>query len=73
MKGKAVLVTGGSRGIGAAIAPAMADAGADVAITYTANEAAAKEVVRRVEAIGRRGVAVRADAGDVGDAAGAVD
>ncbi|MEH6374610.1 SDR family oxidoreductase [Streptomyces sp. KLMMK] len=73
MNGKVVLVTGGSRGIGAAIALAMAEAGADVAITYTADEAAAKEVVRRVEAIGRRGVAVRADAGDVGDAAGAVD
>ncbi|MBP2406282.1 SDR family oxidoreductase [Streptomyces syringium] len=73
MNGKAVLVTGGSRGIGAAIALAMAEAGADVAITYTADEAAAKEVVRRVEAIGRRGVAVRADAGDAGDAAGAVD
>ncbi|MBT2540031.1 SDR family oxidoreductase [Streptomyces sp. ISL-44] len=73
MNCKAVLVTGGSRGIGAAIALAMAEAGADVAITYTANEAAAKEVVRRIEAIGRRGVAVRADAGDVGDAAGAVD
>ncbi|MFG2986455.1 SDR family oxidoreductase [Streptomyces sp. NPDC048258] len=73
MNGKAVLVTGGSRGIGAAIALAMAEAGADVAITYTANEAAAKEVVRRIEALGRRGVAVRADAGDVGDAAGAVD
>ncbi|MFF5126405.1 SDR family oxidoreductase [Streptomyces syringium] len=73
MNGKAVLVTGGSRGIGAAIALAMAEAGADVAITYTADEAAAKEVVRRIEAIGRRGVAVRADAGDAGDAAGAVD
>ncbi|QLE71144.1 SDR family oxidoreductase [Streptomyces rectiverticillatus] len=73
MNGKAVLVTGGSRGIGAAIALAMAEAGADVAITYTADEAAAKEVVRRIEAIGRRAVAVRADAGDVGDAAGAVE
>ncbi|MFZ3474974.1 SDR family oxidoreductase [Streptomyces sp. 4.24] len=73
MNGKAVLVTGGSRGIGAAIALAMAGAGADVAITYTANEAAAKEVVRGIEALGRRGVAVRADAGDVGDAAGSVD
>ncbi|AWZ03912.1 MULTISPECIES: SDR family oxidoreductase [unclassified Streptomyces] len=73
MNGKAVLVTGGSRGIGAAIALAMAEAGADVAITYTANEAAAKEVVRGIEALGRRGAAVRADAGDVGDAAGSVD
>ncbi|WP_058041959.1 SDR family oxidoreductase [Streptomyces roseifaciens] len=73
MNGKTVLVTGGSRGIGAAIALAMAEAGADVAITYTAKEAAAKEVVRKIEATGRRGVAVRADAGDAGDAAGAVN
>ncbi|OKK16121.1 oxidoreductase [Streptomyces sp. CB00455] len=73
MDGKAVLVTGGSRGIGAAIALALAEAGADVAITYTANEVAAQEVVGKVEAFGRRGIAVRADAGDVADAAGAVD
>ncbi|MFJ6718695.1 MULTISPECIES: SDR family oxidoreductase [unclassified Streptomyces] len=73
MNGKAVLVTGGSRGIGAAIALAMAGAGADVGITYTANEAAAEEVVHKVEALGRRGFAVRADAGHIDDAADAVD
>ncbi|WP_329191772.1 MULTISPECIES: SDR family oxidoreductase [unclassified Streptomyces] len=73
MNGKAVLVTGGSRGIGAAIALAMAEAGADVAITYAANEVAAEEVIGKVKAFGRRGVAVRADAGDVADAAAAVD
>ncbi|MFI5828300.1 SDR family oxidoreductase [Streptomyces sp. NPDC051578] len=73
MNGKTVLVTGGSRGIGAATALAMAEAGADVAITYTAQEAAAGEVVRKIEAFGRRGFAVKADAADVGDAAGVVD
>lgn len=73
MNGKAVLVTGGSRGIGAAIALAMAGAGADVAITYTANEVAAEEVVRSIEAFGRRGFAVRADAGDIGEAADAIE
>ncbi|MET9958515.1 SDR family oxidoreductase [Streptomyces sp. NPDC006326] len=73
MNGKTVLVTGGSRGIGAAIAVRLAGAGADVAITYTADETAAKEVVAAIEATGSRGFAVRADAGDAGDAAGAVD
>ncbi|MEU7067843.1 SDR family oxidoreductase [Streptomyces sp. NPDC053429] len=73
MNGKTVLVTGGSRGIGAATAVAMAEAGADVAITYTTQEAAAGEVVRKIEAFGRRGFAVKADAADVGDAAGVVD
>ncbi|MEU7555920.1 SDR family oxidoreductase [Streptomyces sp. NPDC044571] len=73
MNGRTVLVTGGSRGIGAAIAVRLAEAGADVALTYTANETAAKEVVRTIEATGRRGFAVRADAGDAGEAAGAVD
>ncbi|MFJ6793616.1 SDR family oxidoreductase [Streptomyces sp. NPDC091268] len=73
MNGKAIVVTGGSRGIGAAVALRMAEEGADVAITYTADEAAAKEVVRRIEATGRRGFAVRADSGRADEAAGAVD
>ncbi|MBW5481955.1 SDR family oxidoreductase [Streptomyces bambusae] len=73
MDGKAVLVTGGSRGIGAAIALRLAEDGADVAITYVADEAAAQDVVRKIEATGRRGLAVRADAADAGEAAGAVD
>ncbi|MFE2245519.1 SDR family NAD(P)-dependent oxidoreductase, partial [Streptomyces lavendulae] len=73
MNGKTVLVTGGSRGIGAATALRLAEAGADVAITYTADEAAAREVTDRIRALGRRAVAARADAGDAGDAAGAVD
>ncbi|MCX5377398.1 3-oxoacyl-ACP reductase family protein [Streptomyces sp. NBC_00091] len=72
MDGKAILVTGGSRGIGAATALRLAERGADVAFTYAADEAAAKEVVRRIEATGRRGIAVKADAGRVDDAAGAV-
>ncbi|RSS83255.1 3-oxoacyl-ACP reductase family protein [Streptomyces sp. WAC06614] len=73
MDGKAVLVTGGSRGIGAAIAVRLAEAGADVAITYASREAAAQDVVRAIEAAGRRGVALRADSGDPAEAAGAVD
>lgn len=73
MNGKTVLVTGGSRGIGAATALHLAGAGADVAITYTADEAAAQAVVGKIRALGRRAVAARADAGEAGDAAGAVD
>ncbi|MFD8985616.1 SDR family oxidoreductase [Streptomyces sp. NPDC059564] len=73
MNGKTVLVTGGSRGIGAATALRLAGAGADVAITYAADEAAAQAVVGKIRALGRRAVAVRADAGEAGDAAGAVD
>lgn len=73
MNGKTVLVTGGSRGIGAATALHLAGAGADVAITYTADEAAAQAVVGKIRALGRRAVAARADAGGAGDAAGAVD
>ncbi|MEU2392742.1 SDR family oxidoreductase [Streptomyces sp. NPDC007369] len=73
MNGRTAVVTGGSRGIGAAIALRLAEEGADVAITYAGNEQGAAGVVRRIEALGRRGYAVRADAGDAGEAAGAVE
>ncbi|MEU5808442.1 SDR family oxidoreductase [Streptomyces sp. NPDC047718] len=73
MNGRTAVVTGGSRGIGAAVALRLAEEGADVAVTYAGNERAAAEVVRRIEALGRRGYAVRADAGDPGEAAGAVE
>lgn len=58
------LITGGSRGLGRATALALADGGADVIITYNANEAAAREVVAAIEARGRRGVALPLDVGD---------
>lgn len=73
MNGKAALVTGGSRGIGAATALRLAREGADVAVTYVNGKEAAEEVVRRIEALGRRGLALRADSGDAQEAAGAVD
>jgi 3-oxoacyl-[acyl-carrier protein] reductase len=61
LQGKVALVTGGSRGIGAAIALQLARAGADVALTYVRSAAKAEAVVKEVEAIGRRGLAIQAD------------
>lgn len=61
LKDKIALVTGGSRGIGRAIALALAEAGADVAVNYSGNEAKALEVVAEIEKLGRRGIAIRAN------------
>ena len=71
LNGKVALVTGGSRGIGAATALRLAREGADVALTYVHGKEAAEDVVRAVEAVGRRAVALRADSGDEEEAAGA--
>ncbi|GAA2326699.1 SDR family oxidoreductase [Dactylosporangium salmoneum] len=73
LHGKVALVTGGSRGIGAAIARALAARGADVAITYVNSEDRANEVACDVKERGRRGLALRADAADPAAVAGAVD
>ncbi|MFB8244668.1 3-oxoacyl-ACP reductase family protein [Streptomyces sp. NPDC001046] len=70
LDGKVALVTGGSRGIGAATALRLAREGADVAVGYVNGKEAAGAVVREVEALGRRAVALRAD---VADAAGSVE
>ena len=64
LKGKRALVTGGSRGIGAAIAQALAESGADVAITYQHSAGRAAEIVASIEKSGRRGFAVQADSAD---------
>lgn len=59
---RVVLVTGGSRGIGAEVAIGAARRGDDVVLSYAANEAAAEAVVAQVRALGRKALAVRADA-----------
>ena len=66
LAGKVALVTGGSRGIGAAIARRLARDGADIAITFASAGPRADEVVRAAEADGRRALALRADSADAG-------
>lgn len=61
LEGKKALVTGASRGIGRAIALALAAEGADVAVNYAGSEAAAKEVAAEIEAMGRKAVVIQAD------------
>jgi len=64
LEGRKAMVTGGSRGIGRAIVLALAEEGADVAVNYVSNEAAAKQVIDEIEQRGRKGFAVRADVSD---------
>jgi 3-oxoacyl-[acyl-carrier protein] reductase len=71
--GKRALVTGASRGIGAAIALALADKGADVAITYERSADRAEALVAAIEQKGREGVAIQADSADPAAIQRAVD
>nr|WP_305021766.1 3-oxoacyl-ACP reductase family protein [Myxococcus sp. AB036A] len=71
--GKAALVTGGTRGIGAAIVRHLAKGGADVAFTYANSGDKAATLVGELKALGRRAVAIQADSGDPDAVRGAVD
>ena len=64
LKGKTALVTGGSRGIGRAIALKLAENGADVAIVYAGRQDAAEETRRDIEALGVKAAAYQCDAAD---------
>jgi len=72
LSGKVALVTGGSRGIGAAIAQRLAAEGADVAITYASAAEKAEKVRKAVEAHGVRALAFKSDQGDPKEAAAAI-
>jgi NAD(P)-dependent dehydrogenase (short-subunit alcohol dehydrogenase family) len=73
LSGKVALVTGGSRGIGAAIARRLAAAGADVAVSFAASADKAQAVAADLERAGVRAAAYRADQGDPAKAAGLID
>jgi 3-oxoacyl-[acyl-carrier protein] reductase len=70
---KVALVTGGSRGIGAAIAKRLAAGGANVAITYTKGSDAASSVVKAIEQAGGKAIAIQADAADADAVRSAVE
>lgn len=64
LEGKVALVTGGSRGLGKAIALKLASLGADIIINYTSNSSKAEEVKKEIEALGRRAEIIQADISD---------
>ena len=67
LEGRTALVTGASRGIGRAIALALAEEGADVAVNFVSSEGPAKEVADRIRTMGRRAMLAQADVGDYPD------
>ena len=73
LKNKRALVTGGSRGIGAAIVKRLASEGADVALTYSSSPDPAMEVVKAAEALGAKALSIQADSADPGAVVAAVE
>ncbi|OFW53387.1 MAG: hypothetical protein A2146_07465, partial [Actinobacteria bacterium RBG_16_67_10] len=67
LKGRTALVTGASRGIGRAIALALAEEGADVAVNFVSSEASAKQVIEQIQKMGRRAMLAQADVADYPD------
>jgi len=73
LEGKVAMVTGGSRGMGAAIAKRLAQEGADVAVTYLSAQDSARSVVAEIERSGRKGLALAADSADADAVVSAVE
>lgn len=73
LNGKVALVTGGSRGIGAAVATRLAAAGADVVLTYQQDQSAAAAVTSRIKAGGRRALSAAVDSADPDAVSSVVD
>jgi 3-oxoacyl-[acyl-carrier protein] reductase len=67
LKDKIAIVTGSSRGVGRAIAEAYGNSGANVVVNYSSNQKAAEEVVHKIEGMGRKAVAVKADVAQKAD------
>ena len=68
LTGKVAIVTGGTRGIGASIVRTLAKAGADVALNYRKSSAEAEALIKELEGMGRKAIAVQADVSSFADA-----
>ncbi len=73
LEGQSAIVTGGSLGIGAAIALKLAECGANVAINYRKHKEEAVDVIKRINSIGQKGLVIQADISNFGDAGKMVD